>query len=188
MTKKDFRDFFQAKRLALETQTYFRLSSLLTGHLIREYCLPGKRVHLFIGSQNRREVNTLPLLIHLLRQNTEVWAPVITPEKQMLHGEIRTPEDLVEGPFGLIQPKNGIDKIQPDVVIVPGLAFTETGTRLGWGKGYYDGFLSQLPPSTQKVGICFQFQIANELPADSWDVQMDFLVTESGSINCRKSV
>ncbi|MCK6600954.1 MAG: 5-formyltetrahydrofolate cyclo-ligase [Bacteroidetes bacterium] len=188
MTKKDLRAFFQARRLALEPQTYFRFSSLITEHLIRDYCLPGKKVHLFIGSQNRREVNTLPLLVHLLRQNKEVWAPVITPEKKMLHGEIKTPEDLVEGPFGLIQPQNGIEKILPDVVIVPGLAFTDSGIRLGWGKGYYDSFLAQLPSTVQKVGVCFQFQIAGELPADSWDIQMDFLVTEKGSIRCRKSV
>jgi 5-formyltetrahydrofolate cyclo-ligase len=66
------------------------------------------------------------------------------------------------------------------LILVPGLAFTRQGARLGRGGGYYDRFLAQLPRETTKLGICFDVQLAESLPAEPHDESVDGVITESG--------
>jgi 5-formyltetrahydrofolate cyclo-ligase len=65
---------------------------------------------------------------------------------------------------------------QLDLIVVPGLAFTADGSRLGRGAGFYDKFLSEIPGSTVKIGVCFEFQCLSEIPQESHDVKMDAVV------------
>jgi 5-formyltetrahydrofolate cyclo-ligase len=65
---------------------------------------------------------------------------------------------------------------QLDLIVVPGLAFTAKGNRLGRGAGFYDRFLSGIPATTVKVGVCFEFQRVSEVPQESHDVKMDAVV------------
>ncbi len=67
-----------------------------------------------------------------------------------------------------------------EFILVPGLAFTRDGQRLGRGGGFYDRFLAQLPASTVKFGVCFDLQMIAELPAEPHDQRVDAVVTESG--------
>ena len=62
-----------------------------------------------------------------------------------------------------------------DVAIVPGMAFDQQGHRLGRGKGYYDRFLQSLP-SVKKIGVCFDFQKVESVPAEAHDVVVDIVV------------
>lgn len=64
-----------------------------------------------------------------------------------------------------------------DMVIVPGTAFDRSCNRLGRGKGYYDRFLTNV--KAPKVGVCFDFQLKNQIPADERDVKMDMIVGEN---------
>jgi 5-formyltetrahydrofolate cyclo-ligase len=65
-------------------------------------------------------------------------------------------------------------------IIVPGLAFTKSGQRLGRGGGYYDRYLAALPPTTHKIGVCFALQIVDSLPIEAHDQKMDVVITENG--------
>jgi len=67
-----------------------------------------------------------------------------------------------------------------DLILVPGLAFTRDGRRLGRGGGFYDRFLSQLPTSTVKLGICFELQLVDTLPTEPHDQRLDGVITENG--------
>jgi 5-formyltetrahydrofolate cyclo-ligase len=67
---------------------------------------------------------------------------------------------------------------QLDLIVVPGLAFTAEGNRLGRGAGFYDQFLSAIPATTVKVGVCFEFQKVPEVPQESHDVKMDTVVCD----------
>jgi 5-formyltetrahydrofolate cyclo-ligase len=69
-------------------------------------------------------------------------------------------------------------------ILVPGLAFSHQGIRLGRGKGLYDRFLSGPGASLTKVGVGWSFQVVSDLPEESHDVRMDYLCTEQGIINC----
>jgi 5-formyltetrahydrofolate cyclo-ligase len=74
------------------------------------------------------------------------------------------------------------DPSWPDVVIVPGLAFTAQGDRLGQGGGWYDRFLAGVRAECRTIGVGFVEQIVDTLPVEDHDVRLDHVVTESGDI------
>ena len=84
--------------------------------------------------------------------------------------------ELISGRFGIRQSKPAPRLEQLDLILVPGLAFTSDGERLGRGAGFYDRFLSTIPLTTIKVGLCFEFQLFSEIPHESHDVRMDAVV------------
>ena len=96
------------------------------------------------------------------------------------------PEQLRTGPFGLREPEDGLPgfgpegtgkAFKPDLLVLPGLAFDLHGGRLGFGGGYYDRFLdSEL--ACPRVGLCFAFQVAKNLPLEQWDQRVQYLCTE----------
>jgi 5-formyltetrahydrofolate cyclo-ligase len=66
------------------------------------------------------------------------------------------------------------------LILVPGLAFTRDGLRLGRGGGYYDRCLAGLPASVIKLGVCFEIQVVETLPAEPHDQRVQAIVTENG--------
>ena len=92
--------------------------------------------------------------------------------------------ELAPGAFGVREPVARIEHaVAPetlDLILVPGVAFTRAGERLGRGGGFYDRLLASLPAHTCKVGVCFDAQILTELPVEPHDQRVDFLATESG--------
>jgi len=84
--------------------------------------------------------------------------------------------ELVPGRFGVREPAPGPGLQQFDLIVVPGLAFTAEGSRLGRGAGFYDRFLCEVPETTFKVGVCFEFQRVSQIPHESRDVKMDAVV------------
>jgi len=86
------------------------------------------------------------------------------------------PEAVRCGAFGIDEPF-GTDECRPfeiDVMIVPGVAFTPDGGRMGRGRGYYDRYLAQ-PEAARiyKIGVCFRCQLRRELPLEPHDIAMD---------------
>ena len=100
--------------------------------------------------------------------------------------------ELVPGAYGILEPKPEMRNrpersIRPDaldLILIPGLAFDHLGGRLGYGRGYYDRFLSQTPGSALRYGLAFESQLWREIPMDEHDVRMDYVVTENRMIRC----
>ncbi|MEK6967015.1 MAG: 5-formyltetrahydrofolate cyclo-ligase [Nanoarchaeota archaeon] len=92
--------------------------------------------------------------------------------------------NLVVGPYRTKQPPYSEENLTKkfDVAIIPGIAFDEKGNRLGYGKGYYDRLLAG--KKATKIGLAFDVQIVDEIPSESHDVKMDFIVTETRVIPC----
>lgn len=114
---------------------------------------------------------------------------IIYPVTDEVSGEI-TPfyadenTEFAKGAFSVSEPRQ-TDEATPreiDVIVVPGIAFDRAGRRVGFGKGCYDRFLAQT--DGVKVGLCYDFQICDEIPPEAHDVSMDYLLTESGLIKC----
>jgi len=84
-------------------------------------------------------------------------------------------------------PDDEVDSSWPDVVIVPGVAFTVDGDRLGQGGGWYDRFLAELAPEVTTIGVGFELQLLERLPVEPHDVRLDHVVTESGLASRPKS-
>ncbi len=102
--------------------------------------------------------------------------------------EYRGPESLAKSRFGIPEPDPQrcppADLSQIALVIVPGVVFDRRGGRIGFGAGYYDRFLPKVPDA-RKVGLCYEAQIAEEVPCDERDIRMDALLTEKGLFNCQ---
>jgi len=86
--------------------------------------------------------------------------------------------------YGYWQPVAGLEPIPPntiDLVLVPGLAFAIDGSRLGYGKGYYDRLLADAAHKSEclNIGVCFDFQLVDSLPHEPWDIAMDMVVAEN---------
>ena len=81
--------------------------------------------------------------------------------------------DIAEKLANAIAKKFFKDKI--DLVIVPGIAFDKQNNRMGRGKAFYDGILNKL--SGVKVGVCFRFQIVENVPTDEHDIKMNYVIT-----------
>jgi 5-formyltetrahydrofolate cyclo-ligase len=97
----------------------------------------------------------------------------------------------VKGPFGIREPSpwaptRAIEDI--DVFIVPGVAFTRTGQRLGRGGGYYDCTLARRGPQARCIGVAFEQNVVPELPTEPHDVTVDFLATELGVFDAKAPV
>lgn len=91
--------------------------------------------------------------------------------------------------MGMLEPGPDLPQAHPglmDMIIVPGSAFSVQGHRLGYGKGFYDRLLAQAPQAL-KVGLAFDVQLfpAADFPQEPHDVQLDWLVTESGICHSR---
>ena len=85
-------------------------------------------------------------------------------------------ENLKKGHYGIPTPQTATYHGKPDLVIVPGLAFDKDLVRMGRGKGYYDRFLRKLG-RVPKIGVCYDFQISDDVPWSFRDVRMDKVVT-----------
>ncbi|MBZ6378752.1 5-formyltetrahydrofolate cyclo-ligase [Pacificimonas flava] len=89
---------------------------------------------------------------------------------------------LVAGPWGLPQPDDDCEEIEPDVLIVPLLAATAAGDRLGQGGGHYDRYLERRTKAGTRprtIGLAWDCQLVDSLPTEPWDVPLDFLATPS---------
>ena len=80
------------------------------------------------------------------------------------------------GDFNILEPQNEPYTGDFDLIVVPGVAFDRKGNRIGRGKGYYDRFLSQ-HLEVKRIGICFDFQLVEEVPAEPFDISMDEVIT-----------
>lgn len=94
--------------------------------------------------------------------------------------EIYSLADLVVGKFGILEPPldavilSDEERIAVEVWLVPGVAFTKEGHRLGYGKGVYDRLM--LGVKGYKMGVCYPFQLVSDLPVEAHDICMDVLV------------
>ena len=81
------------------------------------------------------------------------------------------------GDFNILEPQNEAYTGDFDLIVVPGVAFDKQGNRLGRGKGYYDRFLCQ-HQKVKKIGICFDFQLVDNVPVEETDIPMDEIISK----------
>jgi len=80
----------------------------------------------------------------------------------------------------VLVPEADVEPMRPDVVIVPGTAFTPDGRRLGQGGGWYDRFLPLIRRDCSTIGVGFEPQLVDDLPTEPHDVVLDVVITDAG--------
>lgn len=125
------------------------------------------------------EVPTEEIIERALSEGKRIAVPCIR-EGNIFPSLFTTLSQTEAGKFRIREPqkKEFISAEELDLVVVPGCGFDLKGHRLGFGKGFYDRFLSELKESVPLVALAFEIQIVEEIPSDKWDVRMDYIVTE----------
>lgn len=168
-------------------------------HLIIQQTL---RTHVFLRSQriafyipHRNEVNTQLLIEKAFEYGKRCYLPILHPIKhnQMWFGAYQQGDVLKENYLGILEPNLAVaEKVAPwslDLVITPLVAFDQQGNRLGMGGGYYDRTFSFLKSKQNRkpklMGLAYHFQQLETIPAATWDIALDYVITEVGSISFR---
>jgi 5-formyltetrahydrofolate cyclo-ligase len=136
----------------------------------------------------RDEIDTEPLVAALIEDGARIALPVVVRKKSPLGFRAYVPGDhLINGAYGELVPAEPAEVVRPDILVVPLLAFTRAGGRLGYGGGYYDRTLESLRESgaPMAVGYAFGAQEVDALPLTPLDQPLDWVVTERGAIKCR---
>jgi 5-formyltetrahydrofolate cyclo-ligase len=90
--------------------------------------------------------------------------------------------ELQPGKFGLLTPVRPASSLEPQLVLVPGLAFNRRGDRLGRGAGFYDRYLAGLDTAVLTIGVAFHLQLVEDLPREAHDFRVRAVVTEQETI------
>jgi 5-formyltetrahydrofolate cyclo-ligase len=131
------------------------------------------------------EIDSIPLLALLAVRGVSLCLPVVRKGARILEFRAWAPGDMLEqGVFGTRHPSLDSQVVRPDMVLVPMLAFNESGHRLGYGGGYYDATLQSLRAtgSVTAVGCAFAAQRVASLPVETNDQPLDWLVTEQDAL------
>ena len=129
------------------------------------------------------EVETGTLMKHAMLDGKNVALPVTDKDSGLLSAAaIRSlTGSLVKGAYGIPEPRREcripVRKPEIDVVLVPGIAFDRRGVRIGFGKGYYDRWLSRIP-LRKRVALAYALQVVPRLPKARHDVPVGTIVTE----------
>lgn len=148
-----------------------------------------KSIMLYISFNN--EVDTDKLATWCLNNGKTVIAPYcIKSSSKIIPFIINNLEtDLTKSTFGIMEPKHdilmkaNIENI--DLIIVPGVVFDEACNRIGFGAGYYDRFLPMKAKDTPTIGIAYDYQITDKVPAGVYDVPLNFIITEKRIISLK---
>lgn len=139
-------------------------------------------IHAFLSDENRQEVNLIPLLELIIASQKKLLVPVVDGSN-LTTVELTSFNHLTRHAFGVLEPtertRSPLEEAI-DFVLVPLLAVDKSGNRLGYGKGYYDRFFKRLSSNPFKLGVAFEFQVLDEVPATESDVRLNAVMTEKG--------
>ena len=135
----------------------------------------------------RTEVRTRDYLATALTHGKKIVVPWCNDQGELELFWLKSMDDLAIGMYKILEPKPELRSLadrrvavaELDLVMVPGVAFTREGARMGHGKGYYDKLLEHARPDAPLVALAFECQLFPEIPTQSHDVFMDKVITEA---------
>jgi len=138
----------------------------------------------------KSEINPLPLMRKLADAGARLALPVVAGRgKPLIMRSWQWGEPLVSGVWGIREPAPDAPEVQPDILLVPLLAFDRSGHRIGYGAGYYDLTIAQLRANKPIIalGIAFAAQEIECVPRTARDAQLDLVLTENETIDLRNA-
>ncbi|MBP7186207.1 MAG: 5-formyltetrahydrofolate cyclo-ligase [Ruminococcus sp.] len=143
---------------------------------------------LMVYSSFGSEVDTYGIIDALLGSDTKIAFPRCNDDGTMTFHVIESLADLHEGMYRISEPDDTLPLAEitdRTVCLIPGLAFTEKGGRLGYGGGYYDRFLSE-NPHIYTIALSYEELITDELPLLQHDLLVNSIVTEERTVLCNE--
>lgn len=181
--KKHLRQQFKTTRLAISAAQRMQTAEVIAQQLIKlPEWIPADYIAGYWASHGE-----VPLHIVQMRvQSPKVWClPILQTDKTLKFAPWRSGDPLVSNQFGIPEPdissSSALDATQISIILLPLLAYTRTGTRLGMGGGYYDrslAFRAAYPSPPLLIGVAYSSQEADLLPTEEWDIKLDMLINE----------
>ncbi|MBR8707982.1 5-formyltetrahydrofolate cyclo-ligase [Bacteroides pyogenes] len=170
--KKELRKQIALKKAGYSTAALNLLSAEILNRL-EELSVFQEAHTVLLYHSLKDEVNT-HAFIEKWADKKKILLPVVAGENLELHA-YTGPKDLRTGSYGISEPTGELFTAYEtiDVAIIPGVAFDVNNHRLGRGKGYYDRLLPHIPAF--KIGLCFPFQIIEDIPTEKTDISMDMI-------------
>ncbi len=131
----------------------------------------------------RSEVDLRPLMADLRERGARLCLPVVLDKETIVFRAFEREAPLVQTGFGTTGPGPDAEELDPQIMLVPLSAFDAEGTRIGYGGGYYDRAIERLEAKgklPKLIGIAFDVQKVEKVPAEPHDVTLHAIVTESG--------
>lgn len=182
--KKRVRELLAQKRRLLSKEDIAEQSSKVVAAVEQMPSFQSaKTVLIYYPTHN--EVDLLSLIKRYKKEKTFLF-PVVH-RKTMTACPYEGNAKMHRGKFNIPEPTTEPYVGDIDLILVPGVGFDKRGNRLGRGGGYYDKFITRLGRKTLLVGVGYDFQLVDEVPANRWDKRLDYVVTPSnGTIKTKR--
>ena len=176
-TKQEIREQIRKLRAGIGADEWHAATEVIAGKVIASDYFR-EATDLFCYMDFDGEAGTEQIIDEAWRLGKDIWLPRVSGGEMDFY-LVESEKELVRGTFGILEPSGeGIKAPGNDgLVIVPGIAFDCMRNRIGYGKGFYDRYLSA-HPNLVKLGIALDIQLVDRIPAEECDCKMDMVFTE----------
>ncbi|WP_028376931.1 5-formyltetrahydrofolate cyclo-ligase [Leeuwenhoekiella sp. MAR_2009_132] len=185
MTKAEYRKIYKEKRNNLSLSEIDELSLSIANQLLKLPIWDYEFYHIFLSIEHLKEVNT-DYILNILNGKDKhiVISKSDFQDSTMRHYLLTDSTRLIINKWGIPEPQNGIEitPTQLDVIFIPLLAFDQIGSRIGYGKGFYDRFLNRCRPGALKIGLSL-FEAEKNLPHNNKDITLTHCITPNKTYN-----
>ena len=176
-TKNELRKVILEQRMQLSEEEVYEKSVQICNNVktMKEY-IEAEDICMYMPVNNEADVTFL--IEDAWSRGKNVWLPK-TSGRRMDFFKFDQSTPLSEGSYKILEPESDV-MLEPDektLILMPGVAFSMDGGRLGYGAGYYDIYLEQHSTS-KKIAVGYDFQIVDELPTEEHDIKPDFIISE----------
>lgn len=183
LTKIELRQIYKDKRKSIDDKQ-FRDNAIIENLLKSEMFIDARTVYCYVSVDN--EISTDAIINTALNLGKTVAVPYCVDNNGFMEFyRINSISDLKSGSFGIREPDISIcdkcSEYENALCIVPALCFDKAGNRIGYGKGYYDRFLEKF--TSVSIGLCYNDNVLDFIPANDYDMQVDYIITEKGIID-----
>ena len=176
--KQHLRKLLKAKVKSLSADYCKKADSEICRKIIgQEEYLKAQVIFCYVGTD--REINTMPILEHVLKSGKRLGVPKCLSYGLMEVKEITSLEQLHPGAYGILEPIDECPVILPEEIelaCVPCISCSLDGRRLGYGGGFYDRYLPKV--KCKKIALCRKELLEEEIPVDEFDVIVDEVITD----------
>lgn len=184
MTKSDIRKLYLQKRKTLSRDEVLSRSDEIFENFTRYFTpVSGQKIHVFLPIEKFNEIRTDLFAEHFLSQKIRVFVPKIVHD-QIKSVEITSKTVFRKNKWEIVEPIAPSTKIRDfDFVITPLLYCDHQGNRVGYGKGFYDKFFSELSSETKKIGLNYFNPEEKISDVEPFDIPLDYLVTPTAVLS-----
>ena len=175
MTKTELRKIYKQKRQVLSTKDITELSELIFDNFKSNFNFEGKAISIFLPIDRFKEINTW----ELINNYSESYYLPVVKQNSLVHVKFESLTQLKLTDWGILEPQFG-EQVNPellDVVLIPLLAYDTNGNRVGYGKGFYDGFLKDCHPNCLFIGLSYFEPESDDIETIPTDIRLHYCIT-----------